>query len=238
MRMMEWFDMVATDMGLEDKYPSPPVLGGAHKREWCRGKGLGDGMKESVNEEESEFGGEDLSLPACLLGRRRITCLLECVACVRLRAGYIGTTRGTAHKATQLAVTVTGLKENQERPSLGDGRHFFLRSSLSPSSPSRLPLRRLPPDGLDASIIRCTGPEGQATSEIIPAWQMAPTAHSRDMGRHRRGRDGKRREEEELKVVIVTLGIYETDVSCNVSPCSRSERNQSRGRDIPLVETR
>jgi hypothetical protein len=88
MRMMEWFDMVATDTGLEDKYPSPPVLGGAHKREWCRGKGLGDGMRESVNEEESEFGGEDLSLPACLLGRRRITYLLECVACVRLRAGH------------------------------------------------------------------------------------------------------------------------------------------------------
>jgi hypothetical protein len=58
------------------------------------------------------------------------------------------------------------------------------------------------------------------------------------MGRHRRGRDGKRREEEELKAAIVTLGIYETDVSCNVSPCSRSERNQSRGEDIPFVETR
>jgi hypothetical protein len=88
MRMMEWFDMVATDTGLEDKYPSPPILGGAHKREWCRGKGLGDGMRECVNEEESEFGGKDLSLPACLLGRRRITYLLECVACVRLRAGH------------------------------------------------------------------------------------------------------------------------------------------------------
>jgi hypothetical protein len=183
-------------MGLEDKYPSPPVLGGAHKREWCRGKGLGDGTRGSVNEEESEFGGEiSRFLPAYWVGGGLLTVPIRCVACVRLRAGHRDDQRDRMQG--HAVGSDSGRSQGESTASLGDGGHFFLRSSPSPSPPSRLPLRHLPPDGLDASIIRCTGRRGKPPPKSYPLAE-GPYRPLPRYGRPRDTCDGTRwgREEE------------------------------------------